>query len=174
MKLKRLSKIIIGEIEEYTKMMAEAREQAIDRMVADAINMGANGIVGIRFTTSTVLQGAAELVAYGTGVKLENRAREGLKSPRNGTVTKKANFRTSTRRAIMIKERELWVAYLLWFFLGLIGVHKFYVNKIGMGILYIFTGGIFLIGWLIDLFTLPSQVRKYNAEVRSMSGADQT
>jgi uncharacterized protein YbjQ (UPF0145 family) len=49
MKLKRLSKIIIGEIEEYTKMMAEAREQAIDRMVADAINMGANGIVGIRF-----------------------------------------------------------------------------------------------------------------------------
>jgi uncharacterized protein YbjQ (UPF0145 family) len=76
MKLKRLSKIIIGEIEEYTKMMAEAREQAIDRMVADAINMGANGIVGIRFTTSTVLQGAAELVAYGTGVKLENRASE--------------------------------------------------------------------------------------------------
>jgi uncharacterized protein YbjQ (UPF0145 family) len=50
MKLKRLSKIIIGEIEEYTKMMAEAREQAIDRMVADAINMGANGIVGIRFS----------------------------------------------------------------------------------------------------------------------------
>jgi uncharacterized protein YbjQ (UPF0145 family) len=76
MKLKRLSKIIIGEIEEYTKMMAEAREQAIDRMVADAINMGANGIVGIRFTTSTVLQGAAELVAYGTGVKLENRAKK--------------------------------------------------------------------------------------------------
>jgi TM2 domain-containing membrane protein YozV len=66
------------------------------------------------------------------------------------------------RRTEMIKERELWVAYLLWFFLGLIGVHKFYVGKIGMGILYIFTGGIFMIGWLIDLFTLPSQVRKYN------------
>jgi uncharacterized protein YbjQ (UPF0145 family) len=47
-----------------------------DSMVADAINMGANGIVGIRFTTSTVLQGAAELVAYGTGVKLENRAKK--------------------------------------------------------------------------------------------------
>jgi uncharacterized protein YbjQ (UPF0145 family) len=68
--------MIGGEIEEYTKMMAEAREQAIDRMVADAINLGANGIVGIRFTTSTVLQGAAELVAYGTGVKLENRAKK--------------------------------------------------------------------------------------------------
>ena len=60
----------------------------------------------------------------------------------------------------MIKERELWVAYLLWFLLGLVGVHKFYLNKIGMGILYIFTGGIFLIGWIIDIFTLPSQVRK--------------
>ena len=68
--------MIGGEIEEYTKMMAEAREQAIDRMVADAINLGANGIVGIRFTTSTVLQGAAELVAYGTGVKLKNRAKK--------------------------------------------------------------------------------------------------
>lgn len=65
----------------------------------------------------------------------------------------------------MIKERELWVAYLLWFFLALIGVHKFYVGKIGMGILYIFTGGIFMIGWLIDLFNLPSQVRKYNQEI---------
>ncbi len=70
----------------------------------------------------------------------------------------------------MIKERELWVAYLLWFLLGLVGVHKFYVNKIGMGILYIFTGGIFLIGWLIDLFTLPSQVRNYNEEVRRLQG----
>ncbi|MEJ2102428.1 MAG: TM2 domain-containing protein [Desulfobacterales bacterium] len=70
----------------------------------------------------------------------------------------------------MIRERELWVAYILWFFLGFVGVHKFYVNKMGMGILYIFTGGLFVIGWLIDLFTLPSQVRKYNAEVRRMQG----
>lgn len=70
----------------------------------------------------------------------------------------------------MIKERELWVAYLLWFLLGPIGVHKFYLGKIGMGILYLFTGGIFLIGWIIDLFTLPSQVRAYNDEVRSLKG----
>jgi uncharacterized protein YbjQ (UPF0145 family) len=62
-------------------MMAEACEQAIDRMVADATNLGANGIVGIRFTTSTVLQGAAELVAYGTGVKLESREKN---TPNNG------------------------------------------------------------------------------------------
>jgi len=70
----------------------------------------------------------------------------------------------------MIKERELWVAYLLWFLLGPVGVHKFYLGKIGMGILYLFTGGIFLVGWIIDLFTLPSQVRAYNDEVRSLKG----
>ena len=70
----------------------------------------------------------------------------------------------------MIKERELWVAYLLWFFLGPVGVHKFFLGKTGMGILYLFTGGIFLIGWIIDLFTLPSQVRAYNDEVRNLKG----
>ena len=68
----------------------------------------------------------------------------------------------------MIKERELWVAYLLWFLLGPVGVLKFFLGKIGMGILYLFTGGIFLIGWIIDLFTLPSQVRAYNDEVRRL------
>ncbi len=54
-------------------------------------------------------------------------------------------------------------AYILWFFLGLLGIHKFYLGKTGMGILYIFTGGLFGIGMLIDLFTLPSQVKTYNA-----------
>lgn len=43
-------------------------------------------------------------------------------------------------------------------------MHKFYLQKMGMGILYIFTGGIFLIGWIIDLFTIPSQVRSFNQE----------
>ena len=90
----------------------------------------------------------------------------------NGILSRKhvievKNFQTS-RRAVMLKERELWVAYLLWFFLGPVGVHKFFLGKIGMGILYLFTGGIFLIGWIIDLFTLPSQVRAYNDEVRSL------
>ncbi len=55
-------------------------------------------------------------------------------------------------------------AYLLWFFLGFLGIHKFYVGKTGMGILYLFTGGLFGIGWFIDLFTLAGQVNKYNAE----------
>ncbi|MBI5403318.1 MAG: NINE protein [Ignavibacteriae bacterium] len=55
------------------------------------------------------------------------------------------------------------IAYLLWFFLGTFGVHKFYLGKIGVGILYFFTGGLFLIGWIYDLFTLGSQVDIYNA-----------
>lgn len=55
------------------------------------------------------------------------------------------------------------IAYLLWFFLGTFGVHKFYLGKIGVGILYFFTGGLFLFGWIYDLFTLGNQVDIYNA-----------
>jgi len=63
--------IVGGEIEEYTKVFAEAREQAIDRLIQDAKRVGADGIVCMRLTTSTVMQGAAELLAYGTAVKFE-------------------------------------------------------------------------------------------------------
>ena len=52
-------------------MIAEAREQAIDRMIDNAKAMGANAIVGVRFTTSSVMQGAAELLAYGTAVLID-------------------------------------------------------------------------------------------------------
>lgn len=55
------------------------------------------------------------------------------------------------------------VAYLLWLFLGLLGGHKFYLNKFGTGILYFFTVGIFGIGWIIDFFTLWAEVDAYNA-----------
>jgi TM2 domain-containing membrane protein YozV len=54
-------------------------------------------------------------------------------------------------------------AYLLWFFFGLWGGHKFYLGKVGMGIIYFFTFGVFGIGWFIDLFTLGNQVDIYNA-----------
>jgi uncharacterized protein YbjQ (UPF0145 family) len=60
-----------GEITEYTKMMAEAREEAIQRMVEDAEKQGANAIIGVRFTTSMIMQNAAEVLAYGTGVVSE-------------------------------------------------------------------------------------------------------
>ena len=59
-----------GEITEYTKMMAEAREEAIQRMVEDAEKQGANAIVSMRFSTSMIMQNAAEVLAYGTGVVL--------------------------------------------------------------------------------------------------------
>lgn len=68
-----LRTVVGGEITEYTKMLAESREQAIDRMIADAKAKGADAIVCLRFTTSTVMQGAAELLAYGTGVKLQKK-----------------------------------------------------------------------------------------------------
>ena len=60
-----------GEITEYTKMMAEAREEAIQRMVEVAEKEGANAIIAVRFGTSMVMQNAAEVLAYGTGVVLE-------------------------------------------------------------------------------------------------------
>ena len=60
-----------GEIGEYTKMMAEAREQAIKRMIEDAEKQGANAVVSMRFGTSMIMQNAAEVLAYGTGVVLE-------------------------------------------------------------------------------------------------------
>jgi uncharacterized protein YbjQ (UPF0145 family) len=60
-----------GEITEYTLMMAEAREEAVKRMTEDATKQGANAIVGMRFATSMVMQNAAEVLAYGTGVVIE-------------------------------------------------------------------------------------------------------
>ena len=63
--------VVGGEITEYTKMMAESREQALQRMVEDAEAQGANAVVGLRFTTSMVMQNASEILAYGTGVVVE-------------------------------------------------------------------------------------------------------
>lgn len=63
--------IIGGEITDYTKMMAESREQAIDRMIEDAQNLGANAIVQMSFSTQMVMGGASEILAYGTAVVVE-------------------------------------------------------------------------------------------------------
>jgi len=68
-----LRNLVGGEIQEYTKMLAEAREQSLDRMVAEAKIKGADGIVGVRFMTAPVMQGAAELLVYGTAVRLVAR-----------------------------------------------------------------------------------------------------
>jgi uncharacterized protein YbjQ (UPF0145 family) len=66
-----LKNIVGGEIRDYTKMMAESREQAIDRMVEEAESLGANAIINVRFTTSMIMQSASEILAYGTGVIVE-------------------------------------------------------------------------------------------------------
>lgn len=63
--------VVGGEIREYTRLMADAREQAIDRMIADAESLGANAIINVRFTTAMVLQGSSEILAYGTAVRIE-------------------------------------------------------------------------------------------------------
>jgi hypothetical protein len=70
---------------------------------------------------------------------------------------------------IIVPIKSKVVAYLLWFFLGFLGVHKFYLEKIGIGVLYLFTFGIFGIGWLVDLFILGGQVDIYNLKHRSMT-----
>ena len=66
-----LRNIVGGEIRDYTKMMAESREQALDRMIAEAESLGADAVVNVRFATSIIMQGAAEIIAYGTAVTLE-------------------------------------------------------------------------------------------------------
>jgi len=67
-----LRNVVGGEVGEYTKLLAEAREQSIDRMVAEAQRLGANAIVTARFQTAEIMKGSAELLAYGTAVVVED------------------------------------------------------------------------------------------------------
>ena len=66
-----LQNIVGGELKGYTELLDEARKEAVDRMVSQAKSVGANAIVNVRFSTSSVAQGAAELFAYGTAVRVE-------------------------------------------------------------------------------------------------------
>lgn len=66
--------LVGGEIQEYTKMLAESREQALDRMMTDAAKLGANAVVGVRYSTSDIAAGAAEILVYGTAVHVEDEA----------------------------------------------------------------------------------------------------
>jgi len=66
-----LKNVVGGEISEYTKLQALAREEALQRMMDDGKRLGADAIVNVRFTTSMIMQGASEILAYGTAVKLE-------------------------------------------------------------------------------------------------------
>jgi uncharacterized protein YbjQ (UPF0145 family) len=66
-----LRNIVGGEIKEYTRMLTQARDEAISRMVKEAEALGANAVLGVRFTTSQTMSGAAEILAYGTAVRLK-------------------------------------------------------------------------------------------------------
>jgi uncharacterized protein YbjQ (UPF0145 family) len=66
-----LKNVVGGEIKSYTEMTTQAREEAFNRMINDAINMKADAIIGIRYSTCMIMQGAAEMLAYGTAVKLK-------------------------------------------------------------------------------------------------------
>lgn len=72
--LAALRTIVGGEVSDYTKLMAEAREQSLDRMRAEAERLGANAVIGTRFTTSVLMGGAAELLAVGAAVVVEDLA----------------------------------------------------------------------------------------------------
>ncbi|MHC4957794.1 MAG: YbjQ family protein [Planctomycetota bacterium] len=68
--------LVGGEIHDYTKVLAEAREQAFDRMLAHAERLGANAILGVRFTSAEVMKGAAEILVYGTAAVIEDNQAE--------------------------------------------------------------------------------------------------
>ena len=67
-----LKNLVGGEISDYTKMIAECREEALDRMIAQAEANGANAVIGMRFATAEMMESAAELLAYGTAVVVED------------------------------------------------------------------------------------------------------
>jgi len=69
--LASLKNIVGGELTSYTELLGEAREEALSRMIQEARSMGANAVVNVRFSTSSVAQGAAELFAYGTAVRVD-------------------------------------------------------------------------------------------------------
>ena len=66
---------------------------------------------------------------------------------------------------IMYREKEVWLAYLYCFPLGILGLHKFYLQRPFLGVAYFFTGGLFVVGWLYDLVTLSDQVDRCNARI---------
>lgn len=65
--------LVGGEVTSYTELMSDAREQAIDRMIADASELGADAIVNLRFMTAMVMKGASEILAYGTAVRIRKQ-----------------------------------------------------------------------------------------------------
>lgn len=66
-----LKSLVGGEVKTYTEMTTHSREEALNRMINEAVDLGADAVIGIKFTTSMIMQGASEMLAYGTAVKLK-------------------------------------------------------------------------------------------------------
>ncbi|KAL0486187.1 TM2 domain-containing protein [Acrasis kona] len=73
----------------------------------------------------------------------------------------------------MAGEKDIVVAYVLWLFLGYLGIHRFYLNRIVSGVIYLLTGGIFGIGWLVDICLIPGMVDEENAAFRQLNAYPQ-
>lgn len=116
---------------------------------------------------STVDHGVDEVVLRALEKERERRQQSATEMKRDveGATAGVPPLRTSPP-ADRGKEKDLGLAYFFWFLLGLIGGHRFYLGQVGWGLLYLATGGLFFIGWFVDLFTLPSQVRRYNETAR--------
>ncbi len=65
-----------------------------------------------------------------------------------------------------MQEKSVALAYVLWFFFGTLGIHRFYLGKTITGVIWLLTGGLLLVGWIIDLFLIPGMVETYNLKVK--------
>jgi len=65
-----------------------------------------------------------------------------------------------------VQEKSVALAYVLWFFFGTLGIHRFYLGKTITGVIWLLTGGLLLVGWIIDLFLIPGMVETYNLKVK--------
>ena len=94
--------LVGGEMKAYTEMMNEARDLAIQRMVAEAEGLGADAVVNVRFATSAIIQGAAEVIAYGTAVKYANQNTSDAVQSENMSLEKQNYDISKERRTCML------------------------------------------------------------------------
>lgn len=143
------------------------------------LNMSKSGIsttVGIKGFSMNLNKKGAFLNTGIPGTGLSNREKLTSSSTNNNSIEqtpmqKYADKELSDDQVktfeneYQIKSKKLWISYILWLLLGFFGAHKFYLKETGSGLLYLFTAGLFGIGWFIDAFTLPQKVHSANGVI---------